>query len=168
VQPTFTINSLTCEDAGEHRTVIPSVAVANCDVRLVGGQRAPQVMEAIRRHVAVHAPDVEFIPGVSMPPSRTLPESPYTAAVRAGAAAGLGEEPLVVLALGGSLPLAAFSEELGVPCYGMPLANADESNHAPNENLELHWFLRGIVAAAAVQHAIAAHGAHHGLSGGHD
>ena len=41
-QPTFTINSLTCEDAGEHRTVIPSVAVANCDVRLVGVQRASQ------------------------------------------------------------------------------------------------------------------------------
>ena len=167
-QPTFTINSLTCADAGEHRTVIPSVAVANCDVRLVGGQRASQVMDAIRRHVAVHAPDVEFIPGVSMPPSRTLPESRYTAAVRAGAAAGLGEEPLLVPALGGSLPLAAFSEELGVPCYGIPLANVDESNHAPNENLELNWFLRGIAAAAAVQRAIAAHEASHGPAGGRD
>ena len=165
-QPTFTINSLTCEDAGEHRTVIPSVAVANCDVRLVGGQRASQVMDAIRRHVAVHAPDVEFIPGVSMPPSRTLPESPYTAAVQAGAAAGLGEEPLLVPALGGSLPIAAFSEELGVPCYGVPLANVDEANHAPNENLELNWFLRGIAAAAAVQHAIAAHEVSHGPAGG--
>jgi len=159
-QPTFTINSLTCEDAGEHRTVIPSVAVAKCDVRLVGGQRPSQVMDAIRRHVAAHAPDVELIPGVSMPPSRTLPESPYTAAVRAGAAAGLGEEPLLVPALGGSLPLAAFSGELGLPCFGIPLANADESNHAPDENLELSWFLRGVVAAAAVQHAIAAHEAH--------
>lgn len=167
-QPSFTINSLTCEDAGEHRTVIPSVAVANCDVRLVGGQRPSPVMDAIRRHVAVHAPDVEFIPGASMPPSRTLPESPYTAAVRAGAAAGLGEEPLIVPALGGSLPLAAFSDELGVPCYGIPLANADESNHAPNENLELNWFLRGIAAAAAVQRAIAAREAHHGPAAGRD
>ncbi|HET7012782.1 MAG TPA: M20/M25/M40 family metallo-hydrolase [Streptosporangiaceae bacterium] len=156
-QPTFTINSLTCEDAGEHRTVIPSVAVASCDVRLVGGQRASTVIDAIRRHVAAHAPDIEFIPGNSMPPSRTLPESAYTAAVLAGTEAGLGEEPLLVPALGGSLPLAVFSEELDVPCYGIPLANVDESNHAPDENLELDRFLRGIAAAAAVQRATAAH-----------
>jgi len=116
--------------------------------------------------VARHAPDVEFLPGVSMPPSRTLPETPYTAAVRAGAAAGLGEEPLLVPALGGSLPIAAFSEELGIPAYGVPLANVDEANHAPNENLELNWFLRGIVAAAAIQGAIAVHEAPHGPAGG--
>src|SRR4029453_10094648 len=84
--PTFTINSLTCEDAGEHRTVIPSVAIARCDVRLVGGQRVPGVIEALRRHVAEYAPDVEFRPGASMSPSRTLPESPDTDAVVAGAA----------------------------------------------------------------------------------
>jgi acetylornithine deacetylase/succinyl-diaminopimelate desuccinylase-like protein len=76
--------------------------------------------------------------------------------VLAGAAAGLGEQPLLVPALGGSLPLAAFSEQLGVPCYGVPLANVDESNHAPDENLELDWFRRGIVAAAMIQHALAA------------
>ena len=128
--PTFTINSLTCEDAGEHRTVIPSVAIARCDVRLVGGQRVPDVIEALRRHVAEYAPDVEFRPGASMSPSRTLPESPYTDAVVAGAAAGLGEQPLIVPALGGSLPIAAFTDELARPCYGVPFANVDEANHA--------------------------------------
>ena len=141
--PTFTINSLTCEDAGEHRTVIPSVAIARCDVRLVGGQRVPDVIEALRRHVAEYAPDVEFRPGASMSPSRTLPESPYTDAVVAGAAAGLGEQPLIVPALGGSLPIAAFTDELARPCYGVPFANVDEANHAPNENLDLAWFRRG-------------------------
>jgi acetylornithine deacetylase/succinyl-diaminopimelate desuccinylase-like protein len=152
--PTFTINSLTCDDAGEHRTVIPSVAIARCDVRLVGGQRIPAVVEALRRHVAEHAPGVEFVPGASMAPSRTLPESRYTRTVLAGAAAGLGEPPLIVPALGGSLPIAAFTDVLDVPCYGVPLANVDEANHAPNENLQLDWFRRGIVAAAAIQHAI--------------
>ena len=41
------------------------------------------------------------------------------------------------------------------PCYGIPLANVDESNHAPNENLELDRFRRGIVTAAAIQCEIA-------------
>lgn len=154
-RPTLTINSLTCEDAGEHRTVIPSLAVARCDIRLVGGQRADDVVAALRRHVAEHAPDIEFVPLGSMAPSRTPPETPYTDAIVAGAAAGLQERPLLVPSLGGSLPVAAFTEELGLPCYGLPLANVDEANHAPNENLELGWFLRGIVAAAAIQQALA-------------
>ncbi|KAA2254056.1 M20 family dipeptidase [Solihabitans fulvus] len=153
--PTFTINSLTCEDAGEHRTVIPNVAIARCDIRLVGGQRTEDVADALRAHIARHAPGVEFTTGAAMQPSRTLPETAYTEAVLAGANAGLGEPPLLVPALGGSLPIASFTEQLGVPCYGVPLANVDEANHAPDENLELSWFRRGIVAAAAIQQAIA-------------
>ncbi|MBB5960143.1 acetylornithine deacetylase/succinyl-diaminopimelate desuccinylase-like protein [Saccharothrix tamanrassetensis] len=153
--PTFSINSLTCEDGGEHRTVVPNVAVAKCDMRLVGGQRVDAVFAAIRAHLERHAPDVEFVPGGAMSPSRTLPETPWTDAVLRGAATGLGEEPLLLPALGGSLPIAAFSDELGVPCYGVPFANVDECNHAPNENLVLDWFRRGVVAAATVQRAIA-------------
>jgi acetylornithine deacetylase/succinyl-diaminopimelate desuccinylase-like protein len=149
-QPTFTINSLTCEDAGEHRTVIPNVAVAKCDMRLVGGQRAADVMAAIERHVARHDPAAQVTFGAAMEPQRTLPETRYTEAVLRGARAGLGEEPLLTPALGGSLPIAEFSDVLGIPCYGIPLAGADERNHAPNENMEIGRFLRGICGAAGV------------------
>jgi acetylornithine deacetylase/succinyl-diaminopimelate desuccinylase-like protein len=149
-RPTFTINSLTCEDAGDHRTIIPNVAVAKCDMRLVGGQHAADVAEAIRRHVAMHDPTVDVTFGASMEPQRTLPETLYTEAVIRGARAGLGEDPLLTPALGGSLPIAEFSDALGIPCYGIPLANPDERNHAPNENMEVDRFLRGISAAAAV------------------
>ena len=153
--PTLTINSLSCEDAGDHRTVIPSVAVARCDVRLVGGQRVADVTEALRRHVAAHAPHVEFVVRGSMEPSRTLPESAYTGAILTAMAETLGEEPLIVPTLGGSLPIAALGDGLDRPCYGVPLANVDEANHAPNENFELDRFRRGIVTAAAIQCEIA-------------
>jgi acetylornithine deacetylase/succinyl-diaminopimelate desuccinylase-like protein len=153
--PTFSINSLTCEDAGEHRTIIPNVAVAKCDMRLVGGQRSADVIDAIRRHVARHDPAIEVTFGGSMEPQRTPVDSPYTEAVLRGARAGLGEEPLLTPALGGSLPIAEFGETLGVPCYGLPLANADERNHAPNENMEVDRFLRGISGAAGVLLALA-------------
>jgi len=154
-RPTFTINSLTCEDAGEHRTIIPNVAVAKCDMRLVGGQRAADVIDAIRRHVAGHDPSVEVTVGATMEPQRTLPETTYTGAVVRGALAGLGEEPMLTPALGGSLPIAGLVEALDVPCYGVPLANADERNHAPNENMEVGRFLRGISGAAGVLLALA-------------
>jgi acetylornithine deacetylase/succinyl-diaminopimelate desuccinylase-like protein len=149
-QPTFTINSLTCEDAGDHRTVIPNVAVAKCDMRLVGGQRTREVIAAIRAHVAAHDPQIEVTFGAVMEPQRTLPETPYTEAILRGARAGLGEAPLLIPALGGSLPIAEFAGPLDIPCYGLPLANADERNHAPNENMEVDRFLRGIRGAAGV------------------
>jgi acetylornithine deacetylase/succinyl-diaminopimelate desuccinylase-like protein len=149
-RPTFTINSLTCEDAGEHRTIIPNVAVAKCDMRLVGGQSTADVIAAVRRHVETHDPGVEFTTSATMEPSRTLPETPYTQAVIRGARAGLGEDPLLIPSLGGSLPIAEFTSVLGIPCYGIPLANADERNHAPNENMEVARFLRGITGAAGV------------------
>jgi acetylornithine deacetylase/succinyl-diaminopimelate desuccinylase-like protein len=149
-QPTFTINSLTCQDAGDHRTVIPNVAVAKCDMRLVGGQRAQDVIAAIRAHVAAHDPQIEITVGGVMQPQRTPPETPYTQAIIRGARAGLGETPLLIPALGGSLPIAEFAGPLDLPCYGMPLANADENNHAPNENMEIGRFLRGIRGAAGI------------------
>jgi acetylornithine deacetylase/succinyl-diaminopimelate desuccinylase-like protein len=93
---------------------------------------------------------VELTFGSTMEPSRTLPESPYTDAVVRGARTGLDEEPLMIPMLGGSLPIAEFSDVLDVPCYGLPLANADERNHAPNENMEVERFLRGIRGAAGV------------------
>ncbi|HVX42501.1 MAG TPA: hypothetical protein VHC49_01375, partial [Mycobacteriales bacterium] len=133
------------------RTVIPSVAVARCDIRLAGGQRSEPVIAALRDHVARHLPsaEVRITRGV-MEASRTLPESPYTAAVLAGVREATGREPVLVPALGGSLPIAALSDGLGLPCYGVPLANVDEANHAPNENLEVRRFHEGIVTAASV------------------
>lgn len=155
--PALNVNSLSCEDGGDHRTVIPNVAVARCDVRLTHAQRAEQVVQAIRDHLARHAPGVELrVAGGTMQPSRTLPESPYLPAIRRGAAAGLGEVPLVVPAMRGSLPLHVFTELLGLPCFGVPLANVDEANHAPNENLELRWFYRGVTASAGMLTELAA------------
>lgn len=148
--PTLSINSLTCHDGNEHRTVIPNVAVARCDVRLVDDQRVDRITELLRRHVERVAPDVEFVPAGGMEPSRTSADSQYLAAIRDGAAEGLGEPPLVLPALGGSLPIFVFTGLLGLPCFGLPLANADEANHAPNENLELRWFYAGITASAAI------------------
>ena len=52
--------------------------------------------------------------------------------------------------MGGSLPDYVFTKLLGVPAFVVPYANADESNHAPNENLEIERFIRGIKTGAAI------------------
>jgi acetylornithine deacetylase/succinyl-diaminopimelate desuccinylase-like protein len=144
--PTFSINSLTCLDNNEHRTVIPAVAVARCDMRLACGQRTSTVIDAVRAHVARHLPHASVEFKALMEPSRTLPDAPYAEAVRYA----LGPNALFEPAMGGSLPIAGLTEGLGLPCYGVPLANVDERNHAPNENFELRRFHAGIVTAARV------------------
>ena len=60
------------------------------------------------------------------------------------------EPPLLVPALGGSLPNYVFTKHLGIPAFVIPYANADEANHAPNENLELDRFIKGIKTGAAL------------------
>jgi hypothetical protein len=52
--------------------------------------------------------------------------------------------------MGGSLPDYVFTKILGIPDFTVPYANADENNHAPNENLEVELFIRGIKCGAAM------------------
>ncbi|MGM7774522.1 M20/M25/M40 family metallo-hydrolase [Arthrobacter sp. KNU-44] len=147
--PTFTINSLSCSDGDDHRSVIPSVAVARCDMRLACGQQVDTVLEAVRKHVDKHLPHAQLQFKATMAPSRTLPDAPFADAVVRGVSSAAGKPALLVPALGGSLPIAALSDGLGLPCYGIPLANVDEHNHGPNENFELYRFHEGIVTAAS-------------------
>jgi acetylornithine deacetylase/succinyl-diaminopimelate desuccinylase-like protein len=149
--PTLTINGLHGGYGGRGtQTVLPSEAVAKCDVRLVHAQRAADVYEKLEAHVARHAPGVELVRQGSMEPSRTPMDSPFTEPVRAGMAAAQGADPLLVPVLGGSLPLHVFTGVLGLPTFGIPLGNPDQANHAPDENLDLDRFHTGIKTAAAV------------------
>jgi acetylornithine deacetylase/succinyl-diaminopimelate desuccinylase-like protein len=149
--PTLTINGLHGGYGGPGtQTVLPSEAVAKCDVRLVHAQRAEDVYQKLEAHVARHAPGVELHRQGSMEPSRTPMDSPFTAPIRAGMAAAQGADPLLVPVLGGSLPLHVFTGVLGLPTFGIPLGNPDQANHAPDENLELERFFTGIRTAAAV------------------
>jgi len=52
--------------------------------------------------------------------------------------------------VGGSLPDYVWTKTLGLPAFVMPYANADEANHAPNENLEIELFIAGIRTGAAL------------------
>jgi acetylornithine deacetylase/succinyl-diaminopimelate desuccinylase-like protein len=77
-------------------------------------------------------------------------DSPFTAPIRRGIVAAQGEEPLLVPAMGGSLPNYVFTGELGIPAFVVPYANPDEANHAPNENLEIARFMMGVKTGAAI------------------
>ncbi|HLI91361.1 MAG TPA: M20/M25/M40 family metallo-hydrolase [Ktedonobacteraceae bacterium] len=149
--PTFTINGLHGGYAGPgSKTVLPHEAFAKCDIRLVEAQSADEIFAKVEAHVRRHAPEVTLIRHGSMEPSKTPLESPFTQPILRAIAAAQGEEPLPVPALGGSLPDYVFTKILGIPAFTVPYANADESNHAPNENLEVERFFKGIKTGAAM------------------
>lgn len=149
--PTLTINGLHGGYGGPgSKTVLPSTAVAKCDARLVPDQTVEGVLDAIAAHVRRHAPDVEFVPQGGMDPSKTPLDSPFVPALRRAIAAGQGSEPLLIPAMGGSLPEYVWTKLLGVPAFVVPYANHDEANHAPNENIAVERFIAGIKTGAAL------------------
>lgn len=149
--PTLTINGLHGGYGGPgSKTVLPSEAVAKCDIRLVEAQTAAEIFAKLQAHVQRHAPDVELIWQGAMDPSKTPMDSPYTAPLVAGITQAQGEPPLLLPAMGGSLPEYVWTKILGVHAFVVPYANADEANHAPNENLELARFFGGIKTGAAI------------------
>jgi acetylornithine deacetylase/succinyl-diaminopimelate desuccinylase-like protein len=150
-QPTLTINGLHGGYGGPgSKTVLPHEAIAKCDVRLVEAQRADDIIAKIAAHVKKHAPDVEFSADGSMEPSRTPLESPFTEPIRAAITAAQGVSPLLIPSAGGSVPDYVFTKILGIPAFGVPYANHDEANHAPNENMTLDRFISGIKTGAAM------------------
>jgi acetylornithine deacetylase/succinyl-diaminopimelate desuccinylase-like protein len=153
--PTLTINGLNGGYGGAgSKTVLPAHAIAKCDIRLVEAMTPEQVFACVKAHVAKHAPEVEFVPQGGMLPSKTPFENPFAPAVIEAVRAANDRDPLLFPALGGSLPDYVFTKILGLPAFGTPYANADEANHAPNENLDLGCFHRGIRTGAALLSAL--------------
>jgi acetylornithine deacetylase/succinyl-diaminopimelate desuccinylase-like protein len=149
--PTLTINGFHGGYGGPgSKTVLPGEAIVKCDVRLVPNQTVEQALTSIREHLARYAPEVDFVPEGGMDPSKTPLDSPYADPIQRAIRRATGEEPLLVPAMGGSLPEYVWTKLLGVPAFVVPYANHDESNHAPNENIEVARFLTGIKIGAAL------------------
>jgi len=157
VWPTLTINGLHGGYGGAgSKTVLPHEAIAKCDIRLVDGQRRDDILDKVESHVHGQAPGVAFIRQGGMEPSKTPLDSPFAEPLRRAIQRAQREDPLLVPALGGTLPDYVFTQILGVHSFVIPYANPDESNHAPNENLEVERFFKGIRTGAAMLSEIGA------------
>lgn len=149
--PTLTINGIHGGYGGPgSKTVLPHEAIAKCDIRLVEAQTAQEILAKVRAHVQRHAPDVTVSSHGGMDPSKTPLDSPYTEPLLQAITAAQGAAPLLVPAKGASLPNYVFTKILGIPVFCVPYANADEANHAPNENMEVARFFMGIKTGAAM------------------
>lgn len=118
------------------KTVIPATALAKMDFRLVPDQDPADIVRKVRSHLdRAGFPDVEvrFLGGE---PAATTPVSePWVQLAIETATEAYGMEPAIVPLIGGSGPMHAFRESLGVPIVTAGLGHPESLIHAPNENI---------------------------------
>jgi acetylornithine deacetylase/succinyl-diaminopimelate desuccinylase-like protein len=160
--PSLNVNGFVGGTVGdEARNVIPNAATASIDVRLVKGND-PAVMldrieDHIRRagwHIVREAPDMttrlahprlaRVVRHGGYRASRSATDHPLVGPLSAAAAAAADEAVVLTPTMGGSLPLYLFEDLLGAPTIIVPIANHDDNQHAPDENLRIANLWYGI------------------------
>ncbi len=167
--PALNCNGLRSGWVGDQqRTIIPPTATAALDIRLVKGNDPDHMVQLIVDHVRAQGYHVVD----RNPDQATRMKFPLIARVRRtergyrayrtpmdlpvarAAIAALersGDRPAVILpSLGGSLPIYMFGDLLQVPIIGLPIANHDNNQHQPDENLRIGNLWTGIETYAAI------------------
>jgi acetylornithine deacetylase/succinyl-diaminopimelate desuccinylase-like protein len=152
---------------GDARTVIPSTATAEIDVRLVKETPAARLNELVLAHIraqgwhvvttdpddatrAKHQRIVKVTRGPETNGFRTSPLLPISKQVASLMQDVFGAPPVQIRTSGGTVPIAPFIEALGVPAISLPNVNFDNNQHGENENLRLGHFFRAITSMAAL------------------
>ena len=167
LEPAINFRGLRAGGVGERASnTIPTEARASIDFRLVPAQTPASVRAHVEEHLAslgwtvvTEPPDsatrathdrivrLEWGPGY--PAARTPLDAPFSSEVTRLVSA-LGREPVRTPTLGGSVPMYLFRQPRGTPVIILPIANHDDNQHAPNENLRLQNLWDGIETFAAL------------------
>jgi acetylornithine deacetylase/succinyl-diaminopimelate desuccinylase-like protein len=151
-EPTCTICGLESGYQGPgSKTVLPATAMGKVDFRLVPDQTPQEVVSKLRRHLDRHGfsdIDVRLVGGQR--PAKVDPDDPFVQLAIEAARDIYDTEMVVYPIIGGSGPLYPFVDVLGVPVVSAGIGHPDSRVHAPNENIELDYFLKGIKHTARI------------------
>lgn len=164
--PTLTIRGLESGNTGElARNVIPTKAVASLGIRLAKGNDPERMKDRVEAHIAGQGyhivrqePNEETrlnnrkIAKITReggyPAVRTPIDNPMAQQVVGAIKNATDEEIIVYPTFGGSLPLFHFEEVMQTPIVIVPIANHDNNQHAPDENIRIGniWYGMDIYA----------------------
>jgi acetylornithine deacetylase/succinyl-diaminopimelate desuccinylase-like protein len=151
-QPTANIAGLDSgyQDAGL-KTVLPAVANAKMDFRLVPEQRPYDIFDKLRKHLDKHGfEDVEIEVLGAVNPYRTDLNSPWVQLVAETAEEIYGRKPVMTPNMAGTGPMFDFGDTLGMPIATSGIDHPSHKIHAPNENITVEDFLFGAKHAALI------------------
>ena len=155
----------------ETRTIVPDTAIAELDLRLVADIHPDRQVERLVAHIrkqgfhvvgddaeaadsAEHPRLAKVIQGeFGYPSARTSMDLPVSQGVLERLRQAFGTEPVALPTTGGSVPLYAFTDTLGIPTILVPTVNHDNNQHSPNENLKISNLWQGIEILAEIGRA---------------
>ncbi|MGB2855603.1 MAG: M20/M25/M40 family metallo-hydrolase [Dehalococcoidia bacterium] len=134
------------------KTVLPCLARAKIDFRLVPNQSPDDILAKLRRHLDSHGfGDIIIAPQTEGEnAARTPIDSPFVGVVSEAAREVYGVEPVIVPSMAGSGPMHSFTDTLGLPTALIGVMYPGSSPHAPNEHIRLADFILGAKHIAAV------------------
>ncbi len=166
--PSLNIRGMSSGWVGEAaRTIIPSTATAEIDVRLVLESDPERLIGLIRKYVEDqgytvldHAPDsrerlqfdkiCRFDYSVSYRAFRTELDSPAGVWLSRAMVKAFGSEPMKIRTAGGSIPISPFVNTLGIPAVAVPTVNPDNNQHSPNENIRLGNYVDAVKTVVGI------------------
>jgi acetylornithine deacetylase/succinyl-diaminopimelate desuccinylase-like protein len=166
--PTLNIRGLDALYIGEKaRTLIPAWATAEIDIRLVPSSNPQRLINLVRKHVE----DQGYYLVATEPTEEERLKHPRIAAIQSSISYGafqtpfespcgqwlnramikaFGKEPIKIRTAGGSIPISPFVVTLGIPAVSVPTVNADNNQHAENENIRLGNYMDAVKTFLAI------------------
>lgn len=160
--PTLTIRGLSSGNTGElARNVIPTTATATLGIRLAKGNDPEDMKDKVEAHIRKQGyhivredPDREtrfqhqkiakVTRGGGYPAMRTSVENPMTQQVVDAIKKATSDDLILYPTMGGTLPLYHFEQIMQKPIVIVPIANHDNNQHAPDENIRIGNIWYGI------------------------
>jgi acetylornithine deacetylase/succinyl-diaminopimelate desuccinylase-like protein len=165
--PTLTIRGLHSGFVGaEANTIIPHKATVAIDIRMVKNQRWSKVYRRLLEHIRAQGltvlesadePLADELRGRAVrvvakggyDPAKTSLDLPISREIIASIErAHDGQRAVLAPTAGGSVPIWAFTDILGLPTLLVPYANANNRQHSPNEHLRLDHLFQGVRTTA--------------------
>lgn len=166
--PTLNIRGMDALFVGsESRTLIPATATAEIDIRLVPSSNAARLIGLVRQHVESQGyfivekePTEEkrmkypkiaaFHSNFSYAAFQTPFDSPCGVWLSKAMVKAFGKEPIKIRTAGGSIPISPFVVTLGIPAVAIPTVNADNNQHAENENIRVGNYIDAVKTFLAI------------------
>jgi len=148
-EPTANIQGMIAGYTGPGRkTIIPNEARVRMDFRLIPNIQPADAIRKIKAHLVKHGfghIEVEAFDGAE-PPYKISVKEDISQAIIAAATEVYGELPVV----NGVSAEGAILQHVWIPCVLTGFANPGANLHAPDENIEVDKYLKGIKYAAAI------------------
>lgn len=148
-EPTANIQGIVAGYTGPGtKTIVPHEARARLDFRLIPNIQPDAAIRKLRAHLAKHGfghIEVKAFDGAE-PPYKISVKEDISQAIIAAATEVYGELPVV----NGVSAEGAILRHVWIPCVLTGFANPGANLHAPDENIHLDKYIKGIKYAAAI------------------